>query len=74
MSEQHSGKSGVASTSRKQANSKHGFDTHPASQPVAGAFGAEDEPPRDELEHATAGGADKVGTAGRTKGPGRKRG
>jgi hypothetical protein len=73
MSEQKSGKSGVASTARKQDNSKHGFDSMPATQPVAGAFGAEDETPADELEHATAGrGTDDVGPARRSHGKKKK--
>jgi hypothetical protein len=38
---QTSNKSGVASTSEKMDNSRHGFGTHPASRKVAGAFGEE---------------------------------
>jgi hypothetical protein len=39
---QTSNKSGVASTSEKMDNSRHGFGPHPASRKVAGAFGEED--------------------------------
>jgi hypothetical protein len=70
MSEQQSGKSGVASTSRKQDSSKHGVEAEPipATQPVAGAFAAEDAPPTDEIAHATAGrGTDDVGPARRSR-------
>lgn len=70
MSEQPSGKSGVASTSRKQDSTHHGVEPEPipATQPVAGAFGAEDKRPADELEHATAGkGTDDVGPARRQR-------
>jgi hypothetical protein len=38
---QTSNKSGVASTSEKMDNSRHGFGTHPASRKVAGASGKE---------------------------------
>jgi hypothetical protein len=38
---QTSNKSGVASTSKKLANSRHGFDSHPATRKVEGAFGKE---------------------------------
>lgn len=71
MSEQQSGKSGVASTSRKEDSSRHGVEPEPIppTQPVAGAFGAEDQPPADELEHATAGrGTDDVGPAPKPRG------
>jgi hypothetical protein len=37
------GKAGVASTSKKLATSRHGFDEHPASRKTAGAFGKEEE-------------------------------
>jgi hypothetical protein len=64
MSDQQSKKAGVASTSRKLDRARHGFEPMPATQPVAGAFGAEDEPPADELTHATAGhGRNDVGAA-----------
>ena len=70
MSEQQSGKSGVASTARKQDSTHHGVDPEPipATQPVAGAFGAEAQPPADELAHATAGrGTNDVGPAPRQR-------
>ena len=38
---QSSNKSGVMSTSEKIANSRHGFETHPASRKKGGAFGHE---------------------------------
>jgi hypothetical protein len=38
---QTSNKSGVASTSKKLDNSRHGFDSHPATRKVDGAFGKE---------------------------------
>lgn len=38
---QTSNKAGVASTAKKLENSRHGFDTHPASRKIAGAFGEE---------------------------------
>jgi hypothetical protein len=43
---QSSNKSGVRSTSNKIANSRHGFETQPASRKKGGAFGHEkgDEP------------------------------
>ncbi len=72
MSEQQSGKSGVVSTSRKEAGTKHPEGPMPPTQPVAGAFGAEDRPPASELEHATSGAASAVRAAHRTK-PRRRR-
>jgi hypothetical protein len=41
---QTSNKSGVASTSKKLDNSRHGFDTHPASRQQGGAFAQEGKP------------------------------
>jgi hypothetical protein len=38
---QTSNKSGVASTSKKLDNSRHGFGEHPANRKVAGAFAEE---------------------------------
>ena len=38
---QTSGKTGVASTSKKMDRSRHGFGTQPAARPVAGASGKE---------------------------------
>jgi hypothetical protein len=38
---QTSNKSGVASTSEKMDNSRHGFKTQPAARKVAGAFAEE---------------------------------
>ena len=38
---QTSNKAGVTSTAKKVDNSRHGFDTHPASRKTAGAFGME---------------------------------
>lgn len=38
---QTSTKAGVASTSKKLDNSRHGFEAHPATRKVAGAFAAE---------------------------------
>ena len=38
---QTSNKSGVASTSKKLDNSRHGFDSAPATRKVGGAFGKE---------------------------------
>jgi len=38
---QTSNKSGVTSTSKKLDNSRHGFDSQPATRKVAGAFGKE---------------------------------
>jgi hypothetical protein len=45
---QTSNKAGVISTSKKMENSRYGFDTHPASRKIGGAFGQEkgDEPLR----------------------------
>jgi len=39
---QTSNKSGVKSTAKKMANSRHGYDEHPASRKTAGAFGQEE--------------------------------
>jgi hypothetical protein len=39
---QTSNKSGVRSLGKKMDNSRHGFDTHPASKKVAGAYGKEE--------------------------------
>jgi hypothetical protein len=36
-------KAGVASTSKKMATSRHGFDEHPASRKTAGAFAHEEK-------------------------------
>jgi hypothetical protein len=36
-------KAGVASTSKKLATSRHGFDQHPASRKTAGAFAHEEK-------------------------------
>jgi len=38
---QTSNKAGVTSTAKKAENSRYGFDTHPASRKIAGAFGQE---------------------------------
>jgi hypothetical protein len=38
---QTSNKSGVASTSKKMDNSRHGFATHPGTRKVPGAFAEE---------------------------------
>lgn len=36
-------KAGVASTSKKMATSRHGFEEHPASRKSAGAFAHEEQ-------------------------------
>jgi len=41
MSQQTSKKTGVASSSEKQANSRHGTQPMPATEPKPGAFGQE---------------------------------
>jgi hypothetical protein len=38
---QTSGKAGVRSTAKKLDSSRHGFDTHPASRKIGGAYGQE---------------------------------
>lgn len=38
---QSSNKAGLKSMGKKMDNSRHGFDTQPASRKAAGAFGAE---------------------------------
>lgn len=38
---QSSNKAGLKSLGKKMDNSRHGFDTQPASRKAAGAFGAE---------------------------------
>jgi hypothetical protein len=45
---QTSNKSGVMSTAKKLENSRYGFDTHPASRKIGGAFAHEkgDQPVR----------------------------
>jgi hypothetical protein len=40
-----SNKSGMRSTSQKQANTRHDFDPIPATAPTPGAFGKEGPPP-----------------------------
>ena len=40
---QTSNKSGVKSLAKKMANTRHGFDEHPASRKTAGAFGYEEK-------------------------------
>ena len=51
---QTSTKAGVRSTARKQDNSRHGFQTHPASRKVAGASGLEGRGQRRQGAAATA--------------------
>ncbi|MDQ3012097.1 MAG: hypothetical protein M3X11_15490 [Acidobacteriota bacterium] len=41
MSQQTSKKTGVASSSEKQANTRHGTQPMPATEPTPGAFGKE---------------------------------
>jgi hypothetical protein len=54
MAKQTSNKAGVRSLGEKQANSRHGFDPHPASGPVPGADGEEPRRRRKQPGTATA--------------------
>ena len=51
---QTSNKSGVASTSKKLDNSRHGFDTHPGSREKAGAFAQDGKPASARRKPGTA--------------------
>ena len=54
MTRQTSNKAGVASTSRKLDNSRHGFDTQPATRKKGGAFGQEGKPASARRKAGTA--------------------
>jgi len=49
MGIQQSGKTGVKSGSKKKDYSRHGFDPHPATSPVPGAFGAHGATPQGDM-------------------------
>jgi hypothetical protein len=68
MSQQTSKKSGVKSSAEKQANSRHGTQPMPVTQPKPGAFGKEprEDPeerssPRHGREQTLRQGADRIG-------------
>jgi len=54
MAKQTSRKAGVRSLGEKLNNSRHGFDSQPASRPVAGANGEEPRRRRQQPGTATA--------------------
>ena len=51
MDQQQSQKTGVRSDAQKRDRARHDYEAMPASQPVAGAFGKEDDD-RDEMDRS----------------------
>lgn len=52
MDQQQSQKSGKRSDAQKLDRARQGFSAQPASQPVGGAFGKEDEDDRPEADRS----------------------
>lgn len=50
MDQQNSQKTGVRSDAQKQDRARQGYETIPASQPVAGAFGKEEDDRPDDVD------------------------